>query len=70
MDQLKKYKEGIRTLKREVTLLLDQVKKLNSASCQDEELMEANSIMTAKVASLWESMDKAKADAVEEYKDS
>ena len=46
------------------------MKKLDSASCQDEELIEANSILTAMVASLRESMDKVKVDAIEEYKDS
>lgn len=32
--------------------------------------MEANAILTAEVTSLRESMDKAKADAIEEYKNS
>ena len=32
--------------------------------------MKVNAILTAKVTSLWESVDKAKANAVEEFKDS
>lgn len=35
-----------------------------------KELTEANAILTAEVTSLRESMDKAKADAIEEYKNS
>ena len=53
------------TLKREVTALIDQVKKLDGASRRIEELTKAYSILTAKVASLRESVDKAKANIVE-----
>ena len=53
------------TLKREVTALTDQVKKLDGASRQIKELTKAYSILTAKVASLRESVDKAKANIVE-----
>lgn len=68
-NQLKKYKEGICTLKGEVTTYTEQVKKLDGASCWVEELTEVNAILTNEVTSLQESMDKAKAEAFEEYKD-
>lgn len=48
---------------------MDQVKKLDGASRRVEELTEANSILTAKMASFQESVDKAKVDDVEEFKD-
>uniref|UniRef100_A0A7N2MAW6 Sodium/calcium exchanger membrane region domain-containing protein n=1 Tax=Quercus lobata TaxID=97700 RepID=A0A7N2MAW6_QUELO len=69
-DQLKKYKEGTRTLHSKVKALTKQVKKLDGATHRDKELTKANSILTTGVTSLRKSMDKAKADAVEEYKDS
>lgn len=47
-----------------------QVKKFDRASCRAEELAEANSILMAKMTCLQESIDKSKADAVEEFKDS
>nr|POE57392.1 hypothetical protein CFP56_05992 [Quercus suber] len=46
-----------------------QVKKLDSASRRIEELTKAYSILTTKVASLRESVDKAKANVVKEFKD-
>lgn len=48
---------------------MEQVKKLDDVTRWAEELMEANAILTAEVTSLRESIDKAKANAVEEYKD-
>ena len=69
-NQLKKYKEGVRTLNNKVKALMEQVKKLNGATRRVEELTEANAILTAEVTSLHESIDKVKADVVEEYKDS
>ena len=69
-DQLKKYKEGARTLNNEVKALMEQVKKLDGATCRTEELTKANAILTAEVTSLRDSIDKAKANAIEEYKDS
>ena len=48
---------------------MEQVKKLDDVTRWAEELMEANAILTAEVTSLHESIDKAKANAVEEYKD-
>ena len=49
---------------------MEQVKKLDGATCWAEELTEAYAILMAEVTSLCESIDKVKADAVEEYKDS
>ncbi|XP_065623903.1 uncharacterized protein LOC136065115 [Quercus suber] len=69
-DQLKKYKEGACTLHNKVKALTKQVKKLNGATGQAKELMEANAILTVEITFLCESIDKAKADTVEEYKDS
>nr|POE77232.1 hypothetical protein CFP56_36646 [Quercus suber] len=69
-DQLKKYKEGVLTLNNEVKALTEQVKKLNGATRGIEELMEANAILTAEMTSLRESINKAKANVVKEYKDS
>ena len=46
------------------------MKKLNGIACQAKELTEANAILTAEVTSLRETLDKTKADAVKEYKDS
>lgn len=45
------------------------MKKLDGASCWVEELTKVNAILTNEVTSLQESMDKAKAEAFEEYKD-
>lgn len=70
VDQLKKYKEGVCTFKGEVTRLTNQVKRLDGASCWVEELTEANSIQIAEMASLRESVEKAKVDSVNEFKDS
>lgn len=69
LDQLKKYKEGACTLNDEVKALMEQVKKLDGASPWAKEFTEANAILTAEVTSLYESTDKAKAVAIEEYKD-
>ena len=49
---------------------MEQVKKLDSSTCRAEELTKANAILTVEVTSLCESIDKVKADVVEEYKDS
>ena len=46
------------------------MKKLDGAFRQAEELVKANSILTAEITSFRESIDKFKADAVEEFKDS
>ena len=46
------------------------MKKLDGASRQAEELVKANSILMAEITSFRESIDKFKADAVEEFKDS
>lgn len=70
LDRLKKYKEEAHALHGEVNALTEQVKKLNGAIRWVEELTKANAILTAKVASLHETLDKAKVDAVEEHKDS
>lgn len=59
-----------RTLHSKVKALTEQVKKLDGATYRDKELTEADSILTADVTSLRKSMDKAKADAIKEYKDS
>lgn len=48
---------------------MEQVKKLDDVTRWAEELMEANAILTAEVTFLRESIDKAEANAVEEYKD-
>ncbi|KAK9998256.1 hypothetical protein SO802_017859 [Lithocarpus litseifolius] len=69
-DQLKKNKEGVKTLSQEVKALTEQVKKLEGATCWAEELTKANAILTVKMTSLHESVNRAKADIVEEYKDS
>ena len=68
-DQLKKYKEGVKPLSQEVKALTEQVKKLEGSTHRAKELMDANAILTAEVTSLRESLNWAKADAVEEYKD-
>ena len=60
----------MRTLNNEVKTLTEQVKKLDDATRWAEELTEANAILTAEVTSLRESIDKAKANSIEEYKDS
>ena len=49
---------------------MEQVKKLDSATCRAEELTVANAILTVEVTSLCESIDKAKANTIEEYKNS
>ena len=59
----------MKTLRQEVKALTDQVKKLEGSTHRAEELTDANAILTAEVTSIRESLDKAKADAVEEYKD-
>ena len=69
-NQLKKYKEGARILHDEVKALTEQVKKLDGATRQAKKLTEANAILTAEVTSLRKSMDKVKADTIQEYMDS
>ena len=50
-NQLKKYKEGIRTMNGKVKALSEQVKKLDGASRRAEELT-ANATLMAEVTSL------------------
>lgn len=59
----------MKTLSQEVKALTEQVKKLEGSTHRAKELMDANAILTAEVTSLRESLDRAKADVVEEYKD-
>lgn len=67
---MKKYKEGARAFHGKVNTLTKQVKNLNGATRRAEELTEANTILTAEVTSIYETWDKARADAIEDYKDS
>ena len=59
----------MKPLSQEVKALTEQVKKLEGSTHRAKELTNANAILTAEVTSLSESLDRAKADAVEEYKD-
>ena len=59
----------MKPLSQEVKALTKQVKKLEGSTHRAKELTDANAILTAEVTSLRESLDRAKADAVEEYKD-
>ena len=59
----------MKPLSQEVKALTEQVKKLEGSTHRAKELTDANAILTAEVTSLSESLDRAKADAVEEYKD-
>lgn len=60
---MKKYKDEGRELKVEVVALKVEVKRLDGAIHQAEKLTEANIVLTEEVASPYESIEKAKANA-------
>lgn len=70
IDQLKVYKEAIRTFNREVNAQKDKVSQLEGAAYQVEELTKSNTNLTIEVAALRDQVDKVRANAMEEFKDS
>lgn len=70
VEKIKEYNEATPTINGEFNTLMTQVEKLDGATRQAKELVEVNFILMAEMTSLQESVDKAKANAVEEFKDS
>lgn len=64
---LKKFKDALRLLNGEVN---DYKAQLEGGACRVEELTKANTNLTIELATLCEQVDKTKANAVEEFKDS
>ena len=69
-EKTREYNDAMHTLNWKVNTLTTWVEKLDGTARRAEELEKVNFILTAKMTSLQESVDKAKANAVKEFKDS
>ena len=69
-EKTREYNDAMHTLNGKVNTLTTWVEKLDGTARRAEELEKVNFILTAKMTSLQESVDKAKANTVKEFKDS
>lgn len=67
-DQIKEYKDSIRLLNSEVKAKKEKLSELKGSTCRVEELTKANSNRMTELTAVYEHVDKAKANAVADFK--